>query len=75
MQRLLSDLARRGPSAYQEFMDCLSDTEQQHIVDKLRTTEDTLRKREPKYLTPTMNVSYVFEFDVYTTTADGVEKT
>ena len=59
MQRLLSDLARRGPNAYQEFLDCLTDTDQQHIVEKLRTSEETLRQREPKYLTPTMNVSYL----------------
>lgn len=55
MQRLVSDLCRRGPNAYPEFMECLLDTEQQHIVDRLNSMEERLR--EPKYITPpVMNV-------------------
>ena len=57
MQRLLGDLSRRGPNAYSEFIECLIDTEQQHIVDRLTTTEQKLRNAEPKFnATPVTNI-------------------
>lgn len=58
IQRLLMDLPKRGPNAYPDFIECLIETEQQHIVDKLNEIEQSLRSKEPKYITP-MHVSVI----------------
>ncbi|KAF6024249.1 hypothetical protein EB796_017436 [Bugula neritina] len=64
MQRLLSDLTRRGPTAYAAFLECLIETEQEHVVHRLQATEKALGEKEPRFFTPIMNSTSVKDSDV-----------
>jgi len=47
VHRLLSDLTRRGPLAFDKFLLCLDETDQSHVADKLREAADAAAAHEP----------------------------